>query len=306
MLRCDMTALRHFNRLLLPLSGYFLAAVLGLGLLLTLVPRPCAAQANDPVGLAESLYEDAHYDEAIAQLTQGCRDTRVLDIVRCERILGLLYLALGQSKKAKWAFARLLLQEPKAELGDDYPPKVKRLFAAAKVTVDDLLGLSLESPQQSDGDDALLLEIRNPSIPLEAVKVFIAAPGTDEYQEIDLQLEGQVWAAEATMELDQHGGKTRYFLEVSSGGMTIPIGSPDRPLRVGLDLTGTGQAPGVANEGANAAVDGGDTIIGGLPDWAFWSIAGGAVAVLAGITIALASGGSSKPALVSVRINLID
>ncbi len=318
MLRCTM--LFNFVNLLKSGQNPALTPFLVLCFLIVLIyaPPQAYAQSEDPLDRADTLYQDALYEEALAQLPQSCAEAGIADKVRCERIRGLVHLALQQTAEAKAAFARLLLQDPSAELGDDYPPKVQTLFAEAKTTVDELLGMVLLPPTPTHTDGPLILEIRDPAVNIESIRVHIAPPGTDDYEPVDLVLQGQVWSGEVSLDLEEEeeGAKTRYFLDVTTGDMTIPIGSPDAPLSVALSL-GSAEDRNDDRFGLGGSTNGedglgttekrpGTSIIAGLPDWALWSIAGGVAVLATGITIALASGGGPKPARVRVTISLTD
>lgn len=247
------------------------------------------------------LYEEALYEDALNQLAPGCITST--DIPRCERLHALVLVAIGESDKARMAFLRMLLAAPNANPGDELSPKVRRLFDEARDMAQPLLEAKLQVAGEIKPKQDVLLEVRSPDLgyalglQVTAISLWVAEPGTLDFDSLTMMLRGQVWSARwIPSEFPKQAGSldTPYFMVIElSDGNQVNIGSQAAPRLVSTPwAAASGDAGTEDDDHDDEPVDEDAVDIFGnptgepepLPTWAKYTLMGtGGAVVLGGL-----------------------
>ncbi|MBI5509121.1 MAG: hypothetical protein HY903_10240 [Deltaproteobacteria bacterium] len=276
-----------------------------------------ACQGATPIERAEQLYEKAKYERALKELGERCESGSTF--AACERLRAFVLLALGRDDDARAAFHRLLVDNPDLSLGPDVAPKLQTLFNNAKRDILETQGLELEPIDTKTATDAWAVKVVAPAgVELGELKAFVLAAADARPVEVTLKREGDVWVGSVKATA---GAKLRYFLVAKlASGVEVPSGSESAPLVRGLSSpSGGGVGAGTGVEGDRGDTHGSPftgpqsgavTTTGGskpLPQWAIWSIVGGAVVlVLTGVALAIVLTRDQAPGTVHVNIHFSD
>jgi len=237
--------------------------------MLAIISTLILAAATPEVPRAQTLYEQALYDAALAALTPSC--DKASDVVGCERVRGFVLVALGREADALAAFSRLLSADPNATFGSDVSPKLQAMFNDVKRSLRELGPLALE-PVEEGGAGTWKLKLRLPRT-AEVVRIFgyVMPSGREQFERVAFSAGGEIWVA------DYHpsggaSGPLRYYLEVVlRNKVTLAAGSAAMPKHVGLAFgqrapLGAGAAAIGANGGSNGGSGGGSSDRGGGGD----------------------------------------
>ncbi len=262
--------------------------------------------ASTDLPRAERLYHRARYEKALEALGETCHD----DVLACERLRALIHIALGDQEAARAAFGRMLARTPDASLGPEVSPKVQSFFANVKREILELTNLEIEPIDLAHEEATWVLKVYQPNVDdLDAVTAFIARPGRDDFESLELAREGDVFVGSVDAEPPAEGRLRYYLVARVSGGVEIPAGSASEPLAVAVRVVGGGNGNGGDSGDGPFDLPGldDDDDDGGLPPWALWTIVGGGAAVVAtSVALALVLSGGGEPGSVDVNIRFVD
>jgi hypothetical protein len=162
---------------------------------------------------AQDLYDNAHYDEALALLTD-CSD------VACERLRGFAHAALGQDAAAEAAFFRWRVRDPNAVLAESTSPKLLQVFARAQ---DRAVRIEHSVLEVTPSGDVWTLRVMADAGVTSVVVVLLGV-------EVLLRRDGDAWVGEAAL----RPGSYRLRLELGTN-LAIVTAARDLVLPSGVD-----------------------------------------------------------------------
>lgn len=245
---------------------------------------------------AESLYEQALYDEALRALGEQCDAGP--SPAGCEELKAFILVALGEDDAAAAAFERMLALTPEAALSRPVAPKIQSRFEERRRAMQALRAIRLEPLAPGPDEVPVPIKLNPPNgIRIEKVRAMVREDKDSRPREVEMQEQGGAWVAMVEADAIEDGHYSLVFELASGASVEVPeAGAAMLPFRPRAR-----SSLGAAFDADVEVEDSGE----GLPRWAWWTIIGGGAAVVGGVILAvLLSGGSDEgDLLIGVRFD---
>lgn len=265
--------------------------------------------APDALDRAQRLYEQARYEDALAELGPRCSQSDVERLVACERVRAFVHIALGREDEARAAFDRLLVAAPDATLGADVSPKLHGLFNGAKRALGTVMSMSLEPVSVPERGVPWPLTVRAPDgVELRALRAHVSTSSSSGFLDVVLTERDGAWVGVFQHTEDGTPSPRYYLLATLPSGVEVALGSEAAAQPLTVRIEGSGGGLGGGDGGADPIGDPrpGDDRILGMKPWAFWSTVGGTAAILTTVVLVVALSGEPAPGALDVAIQLQD
>lgn len=198
---------------------------------------------NTDLARAKEYYMGLRFDAVLSALDKAMKfENRYSDMVEIYELMGLTYAALGQNRKAREAYGRLLMIDPEHRLPDYVAPRMGKALkeARAEHSKSGYIRASDVAPASVTRGDPLTVEVRLENDPLgmvARVRVSYRLKGRTDLHQTEVPAGPQARIAlDATILGDPQTGEVEYWCTLldRNGSELGFVGSADAPSHISI------------------------------------------------------------------------